>query len=80
MASVTFAIPDKVKEDMESLPWVNWSELAREEVLKRAKLAKEFEEFRKIISKSKFTEKDADQLAESAKTAMHKQLKKEGLI
>ncbi|HLC64991.1 MAG TPA: hypothetical protein VJI46_02585 [Candidatus Nanoarchaeia archaeon] len=80
MASVTFAIPDKVKEDMESLPWVNWSELAREEVLKRAKLAKEFEEFRKIISKSKFTEKDADQLAERAKTAMHKQLKKEGLI
>jgi hypothetical protein len=80
MASVTFTIPDKVKEDMESFPWVNWSELAREEALKRAKLAREFEEFKRITSKSKLTEKDADQLAEKAKASMHKQLKKEGLI
>ena len=35
MASVTFAIADEVKEDMKSMPWVNWSELAREEIIKR---------------------------------------------
>ncbi|HLD06135.1 MAG TPA: hypothetical protein VJC16_01195 [Candidatus Nanoarchaeia archaeon] len=80
MASVTFAIPDKVKEDMESLSWVNWSELAREEAINRVKLAEEFERFRKIISKSKLTQEDAGQLAEMVKTAMHQRLKSEGLI
>lgn len=80
MASVTFTIPDKVKEDMESLSWVNWSELAREEALKRAKLAREFEEFKKITSKSRMTKKDAGQLAEKVRASMHKQLKKEGMI
>ena len=38
MASVTFAIPDKTKEEMKSLIWVNWSELTREETLKKEKL------------------------------------------
>lgn len=40
MASVTFAIPDSIKSEMKKLPWVNWSELAREEILKREKLLK----------------------------------------
>jgi len=80
MASVTFTIPDKVKEDMDSLPWVNWSELAREEALKRAKIARQFEEFKKLIAKSNLTEKDADILAEKIKGSLHKQLKKAGLI
>ena len=40
MASLTFAIPDKVKSDMKELSWVNWSELAREEILKREDLLK----------------------------------------
>jgi len=35
MASVTLAIPDKTKEEMKSLPWVNWSELTREKTLKK---------------------------------------------
>ena len=40
MASVTFAIPDKIKEEMKSLGWVNWSELTREETLKKENLLK----------------------------------------
>ena len=80
MVSVTFTIPNKIKEDMECFSWVNWSELAREEALNRAKLAKEFEEFKKITSKSRMTKKDADQLAEKVKVSMHKRLKKEGMI
>src|SRR3989344_786040 len=38
MASVTFAIPDEVKEDMKKLPWVNWSEIDKIELLKKMKL------------------------------------------
>ena len=40
MASVTFAMPDSIKSEMKKLSWVNWSELAREEILKREKLLK----------------------------------------
>lgn len=40
MASVTFAIPDSVKSEMKKLSWVNWSELVREEILKRENLLK----------------------------------------
>lgn len=40
MASVTFAVPDKTKEEMKSLKWVNWSELTREETLKKENLLK----------------------------------------
>ena len=38
MASVTFAIPDEVKEDMKKLPWVNWSEIDKIDLLKKMKL------------------------------------------
>jgi hypothetical protein len=72
MASVTFSIPDNVKEDMESISWVNWSELAREEAHKRAKLAREFETFKKITAKSKLTEKDARELDKKIKSAAAK--------
>ena len=80
MASVTFSIPDKIKQAMEDFPWVNWSELAREEAIRRAQMAREFEEFMKIVSHSKLSEKDADKIAEKIKNEMHKQLKKERLI
>ncbi|MBR9699931.1 hypothetical protein GOV09_05730 [Candidatus Woesearchaeota archaeon] len=36
MASITFAIDDKLKSRMETLSWINWSEVARSSVLKRA--------------------------------------------
>ena len=80
MASVTFTIPDKIKDDMKDFLWVNWSELAKQEALRRTRLAKEFDEFRHIISKSKITEKDADSLAEKSRLTMHRQLKKERMI
>jgi len=38
MASLTFAISDEVKQDMKSLPWVNWSELDKIDLLKKMKI------------------------------------------
>ena len=35
MASVTFAIDEKLKTEIANFPWVNWSELVRESLLKR---------------------------------------------
>jgi len=34
MPSVTLTIPDKVKADLREFAWVNWSELARQEIFK----------------------------------------------
>ena len=33
MASVTFAVDEKLKSRLEKFPWVNWSEVARENLL-----------------------------------------------
>lgn len=77
MVSITFAVPDDLKEQMKALPWINWSELAREEALRRIKMSQDFEAFKKIVSKSKLTEKDADELANKIKGSMHNRLKAE---
>jgi len=62
------------------LPWVNWSEIAREEAFKKLEEEKALEKFRAIVTKSKLTERDSEELAEKVKLSMHKRLKKNGLI
>lgn len=76
MVSVSFTITDELKSKMEKFPWINWSEVSREETIKREKMHEEFEEFNKIVSKSKLTEKDALELARKVNAGMHKRYKK----
>ena len=38
MPSVTFALPERSKEEMKQFPWVNWSEVARQEIMRKEKL------------------------------------------
>ena len=38
MASITFAVDDELKTRISEFPWVNWSEIARENLLKKARL------------------------------------------
>ena len=80
MVSVTLKITNNFKAIVNKLPWINWSEMAREEVLKKIEEEKALEKVRAIISKSKLTEEDAEELAEKVKLSMHKRLKKKGLI
>ena len=58
MASITLAIDEELKSRMDKFPWVNWSEVAREEsnkkrifeeYLRSRKLSKEDEKFCKRI-------------------------------
>jgi hypothetical protein len=35
MTSITLSIPEEVKNQLKSLQWVNWSEIAREETMKK---------------------------------------------
>ena len=75
MPSVTLTIPEDVKSELKEFSWVNWSEIAREEFIKQKKNREAFEQFKEIISKSKFTEKDADELANKVKLSLHKKYK-----
>ena len=80
MVSVALRISDEFKSVIDKLPWVNWSEIAREEFVRQEKLAEALETVQTIVSASAFTEQDAKELADKVKKSMHDQLVKEGLI
>ena len=76
MPTVTLTLPDSVKSELKRFSWVNWSEVAREELAREEKLREAFEQFREIVSKSKFTEKDALELGRKVKESLHERYKK----
>ena len=73
MPTLTLAIPKELKSEMDSLPELNWSEIARKAISKEVE---EYKLFKSIVSKSKLTEKDALQLAREVNAGMYKKLKK----
>jgi len=76
MVSVSFTIADELKAKMNKFPWINWSEVSREEAIKREMLHEDFWEFNRIVSKSKLTEEDAMRLAREVNRGMHERHKK----
>lgn len=62
MVSVTLVISEELKTKMSKLPWVNWSETAREDSIKEAKLEEELSKFNKLASKSRLSEAEAVKL------------------
>ena len=73
MPTLTLAIPKELKEEMESMPELNWSEIARGAISK--KLA-EYKLFKSIVAKSKMTEKDALELGREVNKGLHERYKK----
>ena len=69
--NVKVDVPPEFKERFELVLAKLMQSLVRELKLSVAK---------EIVSKSKFTEKHADELANKVKLSMHEQLKAEGLI
>ena len=69
MVSLTLAIPAELKKEMKKYPY-NWSEAVRVIIERKLRELKEADE---ILSKSKFSEKDAKELAAkvNAKLAKH---------
>ena len=51
MACITISVEEKLKERLSRFPWVNWSEIGREEILKRYI-------FEKYIKTKKLTKKE----------------------
>ena len=77
MGTITLSVPDVVKRKMDQIDTINWSAVARHafiEQLKESERSNMLRRFKKIVSKSKLTEKDADELSEKVKVSMHKSL------
>ena len=56
MVNLTLSIPDDLKKEMDDLPEINWSEVARGAIKKRIDIFKRLREFTKD---SEITEEDA---------------------
>jgi hypothetical protein len=80
MVSLTLKITNDFKALIDKLAWINWSELARDEVQKKLEEERSVETFKKIIAKSRLTQEDADRLSENVKQSMHHSLKRKVLI
>ena len=80
MPNITLSIPEQLKNDLDSLKEINWSESVREFLVKRVKRALLLKRIDELLENSEFTEEDADRLAEKVKLSMHNRLKSEGLV
>jgi hypothetical protein len=79
MATITLSVPDELKNEMEKSDMINWSSVARHafiETLEEIERLNMLKRFKQIVSKSEFSEKDANFFSEKVKKSMHNTLKK----
>lgn len=69
MVNMTLSIPKELKKDMDSHPWVNWSEVARIAFRDKVRDLKVLEDF---TSDSEITDEDALELGRKVNKALHK--------
>ncbi len=77
MPTLTLAIPQEMKQEMDECPEINWSEVARAAI--REKLIN-LGAFKAIVGKSKLTEEEALELSlklgKKVNKSMHEKFKK----
>ncbi len=73
MATLTLAVPDNLKKEMELFPELNWSEIAREAISEKVA---EYKLFKSIVAKSKLNEKDALEIGAKINEGLYKEYKK----
>lgn len=69
MASMTLAVPQELKREMEKFPEINWSAVAREAIKNKILLLQKFREF---TAESRLTEEDALELGGKVNKALAK--------
>ncbi len=73
MPTLTLAVPEDLKREMDKLPELNWSEIARKAIAERVT---EYKLFKSIVAKSKLTEKDALEIGGKINEEMYREYKK----
>ncbi len=66
---MTLSIPDELHKKMKKFNELRWSEIARKAIEERVN---DLEVMEKIVSKSKLTEKDAEEISEKVKKGIAK--------
>ena len=69
MVSITLAVPEELKKEMDKHPELNWSEVARQAIRERILLLRKMDE---LLKNSKLTEEDALKLGREVKKALAK--------
>ncbi len=69
MVSITLAVPQELKKEMDQNKMINWSEVARVAIRQRLLMLRKFKEFTK---NSTFTEEDALELGRKVNKAVAK--------
>ena len=67
MASVTFAISGELRDKLSKFVWVVWSELVKQELLKRSQRASLFKELEELTKDSTLTDEDCIRFAKLIK-------------
>ena len=75
MASVTFAINEELKIKLSKFVWVVWSELVKQELLKRSQRAILFRELDELTKDSTLTDEDCVRFAKLVKERFAKESK-----
>ena len=73
MTTLTLAVPDEMKQKMDSFPEMNWSEVARQAFMQKIE---DMEFLRKFKEKSKITEADALRLGKEVSKSVSDRLRK----
>ncbi len=73
MANLTLSIPTDLKVRMGKFPEINWSEVARQAILEKARI---LEQMQQMLSKSELTENEAVELGREVKKRVAKKHKR----
>ena len=73
MVSITLAVPEEIKREMDMHPEMNWSEVARQAFMQKIE---DMEFLKKFKEKSKLTEADALKLGKEVSKAVSDRLRK----
>lgn len=75
MATITLAIADDLKKEMDDFKELNWSEVARTAIKEKIN---QLRVLKSITSKSKLTEQDAIELGRKINKSLHKRYQQKG--
>ena len=78
MGTATLTLPEDIKSELKRFSWINWSEVAKEELLKKEKKQELLKKLDKLLEKSEMTDKLALELGEKIKESMWKRYKEKG--
>lgn len=73
MVSMTLAIPDELRKEMERFPEINWSVIAREAIMRRIMILKRIKE---LTKNSELTEEDAIEIGRKINEGLAKRYKR----